>query len=208
MTTASLATGLVLGLSAGLAPGPLLTLVIAETLRHDVRSGIRVALAPLITDLPIILATLFVLSRLARFEWILGAIALAGSAFVLSMGYASLRTQGLALPLRDSAPKSWMKGVLANALSPHPYLFWLSVGGPLMTKAWALSPIAPLLFLGGFYTALVGAKILLALAVGRSKVFLTGPAYLLIMRLLGALLVVLAAVLLVDGLALLGWTSG
>ncbi len=26
------------------------------------------------------------------------------------------------------------KGILADALSPHPYLFWLSVGGPIMTK--------------------------------------------------------------------------
>ena len=49
--------GLVLGLSGGLVPGPLLTLVASETLRHGAAAGIRVALAPLLTDAPIILAT-------------------------------------------------------------------------------------------------------------------------------------------------------
>ncbi|MBT4876955.1 MAG: LysE family translocator, partial [Desulfobacula sp.] len=42
-----LTIGMVLGLSAGLAPGPLLTLVISETLLHDIRAGIKVAMAPL-----------------------------------------------------------------------------------------------------------------------------------------------------------------
>jgi len=47
-------TGTLLGLSAGIAPGPLLTLVISETLQKDIKAGIRVALAPMFTDVPII----------------------------------------------------------------------------------------------------------------------------------------------------------
>ena len=43
-----LTIGAALGLSAGLAPGPLLTLVISETLQHGVKSGVKVALAPVI----------------------------------------------------------------------------------------------------------------------------------------------------------------
>jgi len=56
-----LGIGLILGLSAGFAPGPLLTLVISETLQHDLKAGVKVALAPIITDLPIIIFTLFIL---------------------------------------------------------------------------------------------------------------------------------------------------
>ena len=51
--------GLLLGLSSGISPGPLLTLVIAETLRYGLGAGIRVAITPFITDLPIILLTLW-----------------------------------------------------------------------------------------------------------------------------------------------------
>jgi len=49
-----LTIGIMLGTSAGFAPGPLLTLVISESLQHGVKSGAKVALAPIITDLPII----------------------------------------------------------------------------------------------------------------------------------------------------------
>ena len=38
-------TGFILGLS-GLIPGPLLTLVISETLKHGVKEGIKVAASP------------------------------------------------------------------------------------------------------------------------------------------------------------------
>ncbi len=66
--------GTVLGLSAGFAPGPLLTLVISETLQSEIRSGVKVALAPIITDVPIIVLTLFILSKLSNFHNILGNI--------------------------------------------------------------------------------------------------------------------------------------
>lgn len=199
-----LAIGAALGLSAGVAPGPLLTLVISETLRHDIRSGIRVALAPLVTDFPIILLTLLVLSKLSNFQGILGLISLAGGLFVLSMGCESLRTTGFDLQMRDAERRSLSKGILANILSPHPYLFWFSVGGPTMVKAFGATPLAPAAFITGFYACLVGSKIALAMLVGKSKFIFRGKAYVWTMRLLGVVLIGLAVLLFRDGLALIG----
>ena len=196
--------GIVLGLSAGFAPGPLLALVISETLRHDIRSGIRVALSPLITDAPIILLTLFALSQLSGFKSILGIISLIGGAFILYMGYESLRSKAVVVQVSDAKPQSLLKGVLANALSPHPYLFWLSVGGSIMAGALEVGVAALLAFLCGFYASLVGAKITTALLVGRSKAFLRGRVYAWIMRILGCALCLLAVLLFRDGLSLLG----
>jgi len=87
-----LTIGIILGLSAGFAPGPLLTLVISETLQHDIKSGVKVALAPIITDLPIIILTLYILTKLTNFHNILGIISLAGGSFILFMGYESIRS--------------------------------------------------------------------------------------------------------------------
>ena len=196
--------GTILGLSAGFAPGPLLALVVSETLEHDVRSGIKVALAPIITDLPIIVLTLFILARLAHFHNVLGVISLAGGCFILYMGYNSIRSKGAALNLDEVQPKSLTKGILANALSPHPYLFWFSVGGPTMTKAMDQGTFAAAAFVGSFYVLLVGTKIMLAMVVGRSKSFLNGKVYLYTMRFLGLALCALAMVLFGDGLQLLG----
>lgn len=199
-----LTIGTILGLSAGFAPGPLLTLVISETLQHDIKSGIKIALAPIITDLPIIILTLFILAKLSHFHSILGVISLTGGFVILFMGYESLRTKGVELNLKEKKPKSLTKGILANSLSPHPYLFWLSVGAPTITKAMNQSIITALGFICSFYAFLVGSKIVLAILIGKSKNFFVGNVYIYTMRFLGLALCVLAFVLFRDGLKLLG----
>jgi len=199
-----LTMGAVLGLSAGFAPGPLLTLVISETLRHGVGSGVRVALSPMITDFPIIALTLLVLSRLGNYQGILGIVSIAGGFFILSMGYESLRTSGFDLQLPGADRRSLRKGILTNFLSPHPYLFWISVGGPAMTKALAAGPAAPAAFVAGFYACLIGAKVALAVLVGKSRALFRGPFYVWTMRALGAVLVGLGLLLFRDGLKLTG----
>ena len=58
-----LLSGALLSLSAGFSPRPLLTLVISEPLQHSARASVKVALAPILTDLPIISLTLFALEN-------------------------------------------------------------------------------------------------------------------------------------------------
>ena len=198
-----LTIGTVLGLSAGFAPGPLLTLVIAETLQHDIKAGIKVALAPILTDLPIIVLTIFALSKLSNFHGILGVVTILGGVFVLYIGYESISTKGVELNLVEKKSKALIKGALTNALSPHPYLFWFSVGAPTMTKAMSLNSTAPAAFIVGFYSFLIGSKILLAILVGKSKTFLSGTTYIYTMRFLGLTLCLLAMLLFYDGLSLL-----
>jgi threonine/homoserine/homoserine lactone efflux protein len=200
----SLAVGTVLGLSAGFAPGPLLALVITQTLRHGAREGMKVAAAPLITDMPIILGSLFVLSRLSAFDRLLGGISLLGGLYVLYLAYESFRTGPVTLEEVHDQPRSFRKGALINALNPHPYLFWATVGGPLVLKSGQQSLVAPLLFVTGFYVFLVGSKLFLAFLAGRSRAFLTKKAYLWTMRVLGCLLAAFAVFLLKDALTYLG----
>ena len=120
------------------------------------------------------------------------------------MGYESIRTKGVELNLQEAKPQSLKKGILANALNPHPYLFWFSVGAPTMTKAMSLNIVAPLAFISSFYALLVGSKILLAILVGKSKSFLGGNVYIYTMRFLGLILCILAFALFRDGIKLLG----
>ncbi len=60
--------GMVLGLSAGLSPGPLLALVISETVSKGLGAGIRIALAPLVTDLPVVAISFLLVSGLSGFD--------------------------------------------------------------------------------------------------------------------------------------------
>ncbi|WP_026842513.1 LysE family translocator [Citrifermentans bremense] len=200
-----LTAGLVLGFSAGFSPGPLLMLVISETLHHGTRSGVRVALSPVVTDLPIVLATLLLLVNVSGYHGVLGGVSLAGGLFVLATGWDSIRTRPVQLDLPKEEPKSLRKGVLTNFLSPHPYLFWITVGAPLLTKSLNVGWTAFFAFVLSFYLSLIGAKVILAVAVGRSKAFLSGRLYLYTMRFLGGLLVLFALLLFKEGLELLGF---
>lgn len=204
--SAHLGIGLLLGISAGLAPGPLLALVLSETLRHGVGSGIKVALAPLLSDLPIICLALVLATRLSGFQAGLGVVSLLGGLFILFTGYQGLRMQPQAPELQpNEGDRALFNGVLANLLNPHPYLFWISVGVPTMSSALAAGIAALAGFLGGFYGALVGSKVLLALLVGRSRSVLAGRPYRMTQRLLGLFLCGFALLLFRDGLRLLGF---
>ena len=201
---AFLGAGIVLGLSAGISPGPLLALVLSHTIRHGVREGIRVAAAPLLTDLPIILISTLVLSKVAGYGSLLGAVSLAGAAFLVYMSYETFRAKRQEASASDAGPQSLRRGAMVNALSPHPYLFWLTVGAPMILKGWKTSPAAAVLFVVGFTGCLVGSKVVLAVLAGRSVHLLSGRILQHLMRALGLLLLLFAALLLVDGLRLLG----
>jgi len=196
-----LSLGIILGLYAGLTPGPLLTLVISEALQHDFKAGFKVAIAPIISDAPIILLSLFVVHQLSNLEQTLALIALTGGCFVFWMGYESVSFQGVKLHLQQPKSHALRKGVLVNLLSPYPYLFWLTVGAPLVNKAQTEHAMAPVLFILGFYLLLVGLKILLAYWVGQSKSFLQGRSYIYTVRFLGLILFVLAFSLFNDAYA-------
>ncbi len=158
--------GLTLGFGAGISPGPMMALVVTTSLRKGMDGGLRVALAPLITDLPIILLTLFVLERVP--DWTLSVLATVGGLVVIYIGIEILRSARTAT-LRGEAPDDtgnvnselW-QGVLVNALNPNPYIFWVTVGGPTLLAGWRESNVYPFAFLVSFYTFLVGSKVVVA----------------------------------------------
>jgi threonine/homoserine/homoserine lactone efflux protein len=199
-----LSAGILLGLSAGFAPGPLLAFVIAESLRHGGTAGVKASLAPIITDIPIVVVAMFLLSRLSHSQPILGGLSVAGGLFVLFLGWEHIRSQGLDEGSRQPPDHSLRRGAAINALSPHPYLFWLTVGGPITWRALEQGILPASLFVGSFYVFLLGSKIAVAVAVGRSRKFLSGRITLLAMRALGFLLCLLGLVLLRDGIRMMG----
>ena len=153
-TLAFIGSGTVFGLAAGLTPGPLFTLVLTQALRHGTREGIKVALAPLLTDLPIVLVAVFVFTRLASTEPVLGGIALIGGGFLAYLAYDSFAFAADSVGLPVAASASLRKGVLANLLNPHPYLFWLAVGAPMLIRASEVGRLA----VAGFLMAMSAAS--------------------------------------------------
>ena len=165
-----LGLGLSMGLSSGISPGPLLALVITASLRSGLAGGLRVALAPFITDLPIIVLAVLLSGSLPpeALRWV-GTV---GGLVIIWLGIETLRSaRGAILPgvagaQFDPRRELW-RGVVANALNPHPYLFWATIGGPALVSGWRISPWYAFAFLVPFYALLVGSKMLVAWLVSR-----------------------------------------
>jgi threonine/homoserine/homoserine lactone efflux protein len=199
-----LGKGTLLGLAAGFAPGPLLVLVISETIRHGIREGIEVSAAPLLTDIPILLVSLFILSKLSAVDALLGILSMAGAGFILYLGWEGLKVKPIHIDPSQTVSHALRKGVITNALNPHPYVFYMTVGGPIFLRALNQGTVSAAAFFCSFLFFLVGSKVVLALATERSRSFLKGPVYLWIMRGLGVALVAFSVTLIREGLRLLG----
>lgn len=203
----ALSKGTVLGLAAGFSPGPLTVLVISETLRHGLRAGMKVSLAPILTDLPIIALAVLLLDRLSSHPAAFGVIALLGGGFLLHLGVDSLRPPHVAIQAEQPAPRSLVRGVAANFLNPNPYVFWIGVGTPILLSAFDRSWTHAAAFAVAFFFFIVGSKLLLARLVDGSRAFLSGSVYRWILRILGLLLIIYALMFFKDGLTRVGFFS-
>lgn len=197
--TEFLFSGAALGLAAGISPGPILTLVVSQTLRYGRREGIIVAFAPLISDLPIVALSLYVLSRIRDAGPAMAAVSIAGAVFLLVLGVETLRASPPLSGVAEGPPRSLGKAVVMNFLNPHVYLFWSTVGAPLVLKGWSGGAAQPAAFLAAFYACLIGSKVVVAVLLGRIRGLLTGRAYVYTLRGLALALLVLAGLLLRDG---------
>jgi threonine/homoserine/homoserine lactone efflux protein len=199
-----LVTGIIFGLSGGLTPGPLLTLVISETLRHNIREGIKISFAPIFSDLPIVLVTLFLISELSDTKPVLGTIALLGSIYLIYLAYENISFTGADVTFNGEKPQSLRKGVIANFVNPNPYIFWMTIGAPTVLKASENGFAPPLLFIVGMYVSMIGAKISIATLVGKSRKFLSSSIYKNLIRALGLVLLIFALYFIREALIAFG----
>ncbi|MDX9754446.1 MAG: LysE family translocator [bacterium] len=180
----------VYGLNAGFSPGPLMTVIISESVKHGKKEGLKVALAPLLTDLPIVLISLLLISRLQNQAMVLGLVALLGGIYLFYLGLGNFRYAGVEVNVEQVAPQSIRKGVITNFLSPNPYMFWLMIGAPTTTRAYQQHPLAAAGFLLIFYVLLMGSKFAIALIAASSRHVLKSRGYILVYQILGVLLCV------------------
>jgi threonine/homoserine/homoserine lactone efflux protein len=175
----ALALGLALGLAAGVSPGPLLALVVTESLRSGWRAGVLTAAAPLVSDALIVATVILVLQDLpAR---VLPVIGVVGGLYVVwsgvttwrEAGGAAVRPEGTGVTLGVALRRA----VVVNLLSPHPWIAWATALGPMTVRSWRESHVDGAALVAGFYVTLVGAKAVLAVLVARGRDRLSSTGY-------------------------------
>ena len=154
----------------GLTPGPLHSLIVATALKRGTRPALRLAVAPLLSDLPPVALSLLVAATMS--DGVARGLAIVGGLFLIVLGVRSkgeAEEESVLPPESDQAFKDYFRGAFVNLLNPNPWLFWLGVGAPLLRNSWGRGVGYGLLWLTVFYIGLVGVKIAFAIAIGSSR---------------------------------------
>jgi len=119
--TGYLARAAALGFSAAALPGPFQVYLISQALRFGWRRASLAALAPLVSDGPVVVVVLLLLARMP--DWTLGALQVAGGLFVAYLArnamWAALRSQTAATPEAHSGRAVTLaQAATVNLLSP------------------------------------------------------------------------------------------
>lgn len=167
--------GFLLGLSAGAQPGPFQAYLITRALRGGWRRTWSAALAPLISDGPIVLLCILVLTQLPA--WFTRGLRLAGGVYLLYLAWKVFQVLRAELGASsDSAEKSGLEGqtifqaAFLNLINPAPWIFWSTVAGPMFLQGWRTAPVNGLSFLIGFYATMLSvllATVAIFSAAGR-----------------------------------------
>ncbi|HSK10438.1 MAG TPA: LysE family transporter [Vicinamibacterales bacterium] len=160
--------------AAAMQPGQLQAYLISRAIANGWRRTLPAALAPLLSDVPVIVLVLIVLTQVPPL--FVNVLRLVGGVFLLYLAAGALRASRAgeselarhALPA--TAHRTFLEAVLVNVLNPNPYLGWALVLGPLLLEAWAKSPGAGIALLVAFYVTLVAASagIVMLFALARS----------------------------------------
>lgn len=149
--------GATFAFAAVVQPGPLQAYLISQAVNHGWKRTLPAAFSPLLSDGPIVVVAVLVLSRLPG--WFALWLRLAGGVFVLYLAFGAFRTwlawDRRAATQAPSGSQTLLKATAVNLLNPNPWISWSLVMGPLLLQAWRESPACGIALLAGFYGFLV-----------------------------------------------------
>lgn len=150
---AEVATGLALGLSLAVPPGPVNALIAREAARGGVRAGIKAGYPAPVVDTAYMLLVLFGFSRLVDLERWAPLLAAVGALLMLYLAWSTAQTR----QSKPLAPGAIWAVTLSN---PFQYAWWLSAGAAFLaaTGIWGVV---------GFLFAIFGWVFLFSLLVSR-----------------------------------------
>jgi len=151
---------LIFGLSYAFAcvvqPGPFQAYLLSQSLTNGWRKTLPLVFVPLISDIPVIILVLFVLTKMPA--EVLQIVQCIGGVFLVYLAYKAFntwRTFDTRKKEAISLPTNFFKAVLVNLLNPNPYLGWSLVMGPLLIKGWTSHPANGFALLISFYGSMI-----------------------------------------------------
>jgi threonine/homoserine/homoserine lactone efflux protein len=137
-------------------PGPFQVFLFSQSITSGWQKTIPLVFAPLISDIPVIVLVLLVLTNVPHEVLLL--LQCFGGLFLLYLAfnaYKAWRNFSRNVTPVVSPRQNVFRAVIINLLNPNPYLGWSMVMGPLLIKAWSEDPVYGIILLTGFYTSMI-----------------------------------------------------
>jgi threonine/homoserine/homoserine lactone efflux protein len=163
--------GITYALAAAIQPGPFQTFIISKTLENGWKKTLPAAFAPVLSDGPIIVLVLFILSKIP--SELIRFLQIGGGLLLLYLAYSSFRSflnfDNLNRPEENKTDSTLIKAVLVNLLNPAPYIGWSLIMGPIFIKGYQQSAANGIALIAGFYITIVLAQMGIILLFGLAK---------------------------------------
>jgi threonine/homoserine/homoserine lactone efflux protein len=149
--------GITYAFAAAIQPGPFQTFIISQTLKNGWKKTLPSAIAPILSDIPVIIIVLLLLTNLP--EWFLIVLQICGGFLLLFLAYQSfksflnfnrLKEEGI-----NNSENTFWKAVLVNILNPNPYIGWSLIMGPLFLKGYHEASGNGIALIVSFYLTMV-----------------------------------------------------
>jgi threonine/homoserine/homoserine lactone efflux protein len=205
----ALLLGLVFGVGAALAVGPIFVTIIHEAATRGFKSSFEVILGSAVADLILLLPALALSWLIARVSAASAWVGAAGALFFVYLSFAAgrdawrlWRAARAGGGAEQPAARGWSfwKGVLGNLLNPLTWTFWLATGTPTMLHTYEQAGWAGLAaFTATWFVVASGLEALIALAVVRSRRLVGARGMAIFNGLAAAMFLVLAVGLVARG---------
>ena len=163
----ALLLGAAFGLQGAIQPGPLMAVLISESVNHGRKAGMKIGLIPLLTDPPVLLLALVVVASVS--ELFLGVISLLGAILLIRLGRLGLRNDDPDDRFRTepAAKRTFAAAVALNFLNPNLYLYSFMINAPQVIACWKQGGFVPAVgYVAAFFAAIAAANALLAILAG------------------------------------------
>lgn len=171
----SLIPGITYGFAAAVTPGPLAMYLISQALTAGWRRALPVAFSPLVSDGPVAVLVLAVLSQVP--SSVVQYLRIPGGAFIFYLAFGAWkawRTSDLETPdpVQPGSNSMW-KAAVVNWLNPNMYLGWGIILGPIVLSEWHKSAATGIGLLLGFYVTMIMTMIGMIILFSAARTF--GP---------------------------------
>jgi len=148
--------GISYAFAAVIQPGPFQAFLFSNSIRNGWRRTIPLVFAPLISDLPVIILVVFILTIVPHF--VLGILQCLGGIFLLFLAFKGYKSLSVVDDYNNqdlSKYANLFRAVLVNIFNPAPYLAWSLIMGPVLISALTESMKNGIILLISFYGSMI-----------------------------------------------------